>query len=212
MKRPELDIHTVNKNVGFILAEIDDETLKVLTEEVWEIQNKKFIDVDKSNDRLVGHIQKEFKMYKNFDMYNTVLSALAGVFDKEFPEYLKELTVTKNNYPLVLESLWVNFQKKHEFNPIHHHTGVFSFVIWVKIPYNLNDELCVFAEPSKICTSLFRFHYVDKTQIVTHSIEVDKSHEGLICFFPSNLNHSVNPFYTSDDYRISIAGNMRLDI
>lgn len=24
-----------------------------------------------------------------------------------------------------LTSLWVNFQKKHEFNPIHNHDGVF---------------------------------------------------------------------------------------
>ena len=26
--------------------------------------------------------------------------------------------------------------------------------------------------------------------------------------FPSLLSHNVNPFYTSDEYRISIAGNL----
>jgi hypothetical protein len=28
--------------------------------------------------------------------------------------------------------------------------------------------------------------------------------------FPSKLKHGVNPFYTSDDYRISISGNIRI--
>jgi hypothetical protein len=26
--------------------------------------------------------------------------------------------------------------------------------------------------------------------------------------FPSSLNHMVSPFYTSDEYRISISGNL----
>jgi hypothetical protein len=29
-----------------------------------------------------------------------------------------------------------------------------------------------------------------------------------MAFFPASLYHSVNPFYTSDEYRISIAGNV----
>jgi len=27
-------------------------------------------------------------------------------------------------------------------------------------------------------------------------------------FFPSGLSHSVNPFMTSDDFRISVSGNI----
>ena len=39
-----------------------------------------------------------------------------------------------------LNGLWVNFQKKCEFQPIHNHTGQFSFVIWMDIPYHWKDE------------------------------------------------------------------------
>jgi len=29
-----------------------------------------------------------------------------------------------------------------------------------------------------------------------------------LVFFPSRLNHSVNPFYSSDEHRISVSGNI----
>jgi hypothetical protein len=33
-----------------------------------------------------------------------------------------------------------------------------------------------------------------------------------MAMFPSSLNHEVYPFYTSDDFRITIAGNIMLEI
>ena len=41
-------------------------------------------------------------------------------------------------------------------------------------------------------------------------IEVDKSYEGVCCFFPSKLKHMVYPFYTSERKRVSISGNISL--
>ena len=41
---------------------------------------------------------------------------------------------------LILESFWANYQYKHEFNPVHDHGGAFSFVIWMKIPYDCEDQ------------------------------------------------------------------------
>jgi hypothetical protein len=37
---------------------------------------------------------------------------------------------------------------------------------------------------------------------------VDKEWEGKIALFPAKLNHLVYPFYTSDEPRISISGNI----
>ena len=39
-------------------------------------------------------------------------------------------------------------------------------------------------------------------------IPVEKGWEGKLVMFPSLLMHSVTPFRTSDDYRISISGNL----
>ena len=35
---------------------------------------------------------------------------------------------------------WVNFQRQHEFNPIHYHGGVVSYVVWMKIPTDPNEQ------------------------------------------------------------------------
>ena len=48
-------------------------------------------------------------------------------------------------------------------------------------------------------------------EIVPHVIEADKSWEQVIMLFPSITHHQVYPFYTSDDYRITISGNMYLN-
>jgi hypothetical protein len=57
--------------------------------------------------------------------------------------------------------------------------------------------------------SLFEFHFLSASgDMQTLPLEVDKDWEGTMIMFPSWLHHSVYPFYTSDNYRISIAGNI----
>jgi hypothetical protein len=46
----------------------------------------------------------------------------------------------------------------------------------------------------------------------TNPIPVSKDYEGVICLFPSALLHYVNPFFTSDEQRISISGNLIFDV
>ena len=38
-------------------------------------------------------------------------------------------------------SFWANYQFKHEFNPAHSHGGAYSFVLWMKIPYDSNKQI-----------------------------------------------------------------------
>lgn len=117
------------------------------------------------------------------------------------------------NYDIKLDGIWLNKQKKYEYNPIHEHSGVVSFVCWVQIPYNLEDELtfdnCKNANLQT--NSLFEFVYTDITgKVATQDLLVDKSWEGTCIFFDSKTLHHVNPFYTSDEYRISISGNFSI--
>ena len=108
-----------------------------------------------------------------------------------------------------LEGLWVNLQKRYEFNPIHDHHGLLSFVIWMQIPYDLSKEhsLSFTSKTNQKVASCFSF--IDCTGNTT-IIPVDKSYEGVMCLFPSTLKHLVYPFYTSEDFRISVSGNITL--
>ena len=46
--------------------------------------------------------------------------------------------------------------------------------------------------------------------MVTQSINLTKEDEGTIIFFPSQLIHQVYPFFTSEEERVSIAGNVQV--
>ena len=49
-------------------------------------------------------------------------------------------------------------------------------------------------------------------EIITHCVDVDKSFEGKMLMFNSIQSHMVYPFYTSDDYRITISGNLKFKV
>jgi hypothetical protein len=128
---------------------------------------------------------------------------------------MSKITVLSENRPLYLDKLWVNFQEKHEFNPVHDHTGVFSFVIWVKIPYNLKNETALSpgANSAQPLAGHFSFYYTSVLGHLSHfSIPADETMENTLLIFPSKLNHSVYPFYSSEDFRISVSGNIAFQV
>ena len=112
-----------------------------------------------------------------------------------------------------LDDIWVNFQKKGEFIPIHNHSGIFSFVIWMDIPYHSKDEAKLpFAKSGSQNPLGGNFIFVSSEgtsrEVKDYTIELSPEMNGCCCFFPSDLCHQVYPFYTSDKDRISISGNI----
>jgi hypothetical protein len=158
----------------------------------------------KHNDKLAGNLEKEYSTDKSKEILEADLITLAN-------EYHKYLTENQHYPNWRIKDLWINFQKKYEHNPMHNHTGDLSFVLWISIPYDLKEELSLpnCKNSNTPVNSLFEFIFIDFLgRVVTSRIDVDKSYEGTLVMFPSALNHMVHPFYTSDDYRISISGNL----
>jgi Putative 2OG-Fe(II) oxygenase len=156
---------------------------------------------EKSNYKLIGHIQEEYEMpAMSESLKNFLREALIHFTEKDF--------ITSEH--LTYERLWVNFQKKTEFNPLHIHTSNFSYVIWIKIPFLSKDEHVLYNGSIRPQTGDFVFATVDNENdmIYTHNIPADSTFEGKIIFFDSSTSHMVHPFYTSDEYRISVAGNI----
>ena len=95
---------------------------------------------------------------------------------------------------------------------------MYSFIIFVKIPYDLKKEQNYFPEVSKTLdsrtqTSKLNFVNVEPNgQISTTTVPADKSFEGKMFMFPSKQRHLVYPFYTSDDYRITVSGNIKVKV
>ena len=114
---------------------------------------------------------------------------------------------------LVLDSLWVNYQKKYEFNPMHTHDGLYSFILFMKIPFKMEEELKkspgVDAKQNNAGhLAFFCLNSNVRGCIQELLIPVDKTFEKTGMLFKADVNHCVYPFYSSDDYRITISGNI----
>jgi hypothetical protein len=107
-----------------------------------------------------------------------------------------------------LSSIWINFQKKNEFNPIHTHTNcILSFVHWIRFPQTIMKErkkdVTTSAGPGGIT-----FHFGEDQPFVL-TVREFLPKENTLMIFPSTLKHEVIAF-KSDVSRISVAGNIIL--
>ncbi len=107
---------------------------------------------------------------------------------------------------LILDSLWVNFSKKHDFNPIHIHTGSISFVIFLQVPPEIFE---VQADSNAQKAGELHFQYGETNSPFTGTEYPIRPYEGLMLMFPATLQHHV-PSYWVDAERISVSGNFSL--
>ena len=174
-------------------------------------KRNKFIK-NKANKTLAGNINEEYDIPELMPEYESFICTqiINFSFFKRTADMLRN-TLADHDFGIRLNRLWVNYMKKHEFNPMHTHGGLFSFVVFVKIPYDLKTELA--KSPGKKSnsnfTSTLQFQYFDAGGIPMEvNVPVDKSYEGGIYIFNASTRHLVYPFFTSDDYRITLAGNI----
>ena len=66
------------------------------------------------------------------------LSQCLGVYDQAYQRYVYKPYEKKPEY--ILSALWINFQKKNDYNPPHDHDGKLSFVTYLQIPDELKEE------------------------------------------------------------------------
>jgi hypothetical protein len=164
------------------------------------------------NSNLVGNIREEYALKDDIEKYEKFI--IDKISENNFLlEHFKNIEILKEPQKLVLGNLWVNFQKKNEFNPVHYHSGVFSFILFIQIPFLMSDELkkSPGINSKKNLAGHLQFLQIDpyKTNnILIEDIPVDKTWEGTGLIFRSQLSHCVYPFFSSEDYRITVSGNI----
>jgi len=202
-------VKALRPNDGWLEIELDEDEISYL----WKCIDKKGINHKK---HLVGNISSSFSLEDENDWFHdNVLSRLYGKYASEFRNPANDLGL-KGSHPFYLRSLWVNYQKQNEFNPLHDHTGIYSFVIWMKIPTNWKDQFKLpFLKGIKgndKRPSSFEFAIPCRDGgLVTPHYKMSADWEGHMLFFPARMFHQVYPFYDCDEERISISGNIGLD-
>ena len=219
-------INAINpRNYGIVEIDLSESILDYL----WKISNKSKNKKECLKNSLAGNISNSYSVEdENNYFYNEVLEPVLKIYSKSFQGhhpiighpynmdcFVKEINCGDNfDFKFKLETFWVNYQNKHEFNPVHNHSGVYSFVIWLKIPYDYEDQckLPQFKGTKKIDLKpgCFEFRYVDMLGYPTNKVYLlnKEEHEGKMLLFPSLLNHQVYPFYNTDEQRVSMSGNV----
>ena len=202
------DVHWLN-SPGYLTAEVPSAVAAELRGSMDSLVKNSDTDARTS---LRGHLQEEWTLPLTKEI-SAFTRCLSYEYIKQFgfqpamgvAETMRDIETSD----FKLQRLWVNYQKKYDFNPLHIHSGIFSFVIWVHIPYDLEEERKRYPKTSGNETASFMFQYNTALGgLDTAYINVDKTWEWKIVFFPARLNHGVNPFYTTDNTRISISGNL----
>lgn len=202
-------------NNGVVFHRVPEDIMSKVREVTNGAVEKEFEGSVEAGYKLTANITREYDFTKELApvLLDYINSLIELHNSRSQPHFINEVVnVASHPRRFKFKDVWANFQKKHEFHPHHIHGGVYSFVIWTKIPYNIQDEIAVFPKATLKCASMFVFYYTDILgQIRSHPIPVDHPYEGIICLFPKGLGHSVNPFYTSDDYRIAVSGDIVMD-
>ena len=199
-------------NMGFIDVSIPDKLFKSLKEECG-------IALDSNDEKVSGLSGAGVPTHRNVENKSNLRDLEIFIFSllKGYKEKFKLDPISHGamqfysplNRVFKLGKPWINYQKKNEFIPNHIHDGIFSYTIWMDIPYDSNEEL----KEGGNDASCFQFSYTDILGITrVHNIRLNKKDNGRMLFFPAKLRHQVYPFYTTDKYRVSISGNVMLDI
>ena len=193
----------VPKNYGWIEHKLSEQEFDHV---------KKCIDIP-AEDRisLAGNILESIPLYdKDNWFFNNTIVPLIQTYTQEFGNLGNNVPLNQH-HPYYMSDWWVNYQKQHEFNPLHFHTGIFSFVVWVKIPIEWEDQNK--NNPSNMPSkSSFKFVYTDNLgEIRYYDYNLGAKAEGVMLFFPSKLNHIVYPFYNCEELRVSVSGNIGVD-
>ena len=199
-------------NVGVVEGQLPEDAIA----NIWKVIDKAGEQPEDMKPELAGNISSSVKLDGDSPLLKEFVGELLPSFIQSHIEaYGPPWRETmKEGEGWNLESLWVNYQKQHEFNPPHDHSGVYSFVIWMQIPtsYAEQRKLPICAESNADNhISNFAFSYTNTMgRVATFAYNMEKEAEGYMVMFPSTMLHQVFPFYENDGERISISGNINI--
>lgn len=194
------------------IDKIDENIIKELDVRIEEAGGKPEFD---ASGQLAGRIKKQTHLDEVISdtTRNVILNHCKNFFEQTSGG--QELPMSA----MTLDSIWSNIQEAREYNPIHQHTGNFSFVIYTRndlenlsveeIQDNEYDNKVVDYDNQRPLAGMIELFYGEGNWMNWTSYQhIPK--RGDILIFPSWLRHTVYAHYETGKIRISVAGNVSL--
>tara|TARA_A100001391_G_scaffold170385_1_gene131402 strand:+ start:593 stop:1159 length:567 start_codon:yes stop_codon:yes gene_type:complete len=140
--------------------------------------------------------------YQTDSIYDTLICNT--LFQKAVDLILKNYKFEKYNFKL--ENLWINSNKKGDFNKIHNHPcSHFSGVYYLQVQNDGGQLIFYRGDTSNQMVGIQ--HFIDNADTRTN-FEIQPLSNQII-IFPSNLLHTVQP-HKSNEPRVSVSFNLLL--
>jgi len=178
---------------------ISEKLIKTINDHIDNIlkdQNK--IDELYHGKNLAGEIKYEIKLTNDF-----IIDSLYVPIKDIVYNFIKS-TLNKEFKSFEIKSSWAVCQFESDYNPIHWHDGHLSGVMYTKIPKDFGSS---YKEVNKNGNIAF-IH--GSTQLTASSVYDVKPEIGDLFIFPSNMMHTVYPFFSEEERR-SVSFNIFLD-
>jgi len=178
---------------------ISESLIKIINDHIDNIlkdQNK--IDELYHGKNLAGEIKYEIKLTNDF-----IIDSLYVPIKDIVYNFIKS-TLNKEFKSFEIKSSWAVCQFESDYNPIHWHDGHLSGVMYTKIPKDFGSS---YKEVNKNGNIAF-IH--GSTQLTASSVYDVKPEIGDLFIFPSNMMHTVYPFFSEEERR-SVSFNIFLD-
>ena len=106
---------------------------------IWKCVENKKGDMKKT---LIGHITGSYELEDSNDQFfKGVLLPLINTYGGTYKDMGRVVPIsTSHPCHWIMNSWWVNYQNQGEYNPLHDHTGVYSFAMWLKIPFEWEEQ------------------------------------------------------------------------
>ena len=178
---------------------LPEKIINILNIHIDEIlKDEKRIEELYHGKNLAGEIKYEIQLTKDFIDQN-----LHEILKNYVFNYIKS-TLNKELKLFEIKSSWAVCQFETDYNPVHWHDGNISGVMYTKIPKDFGSA---YKENNKNGNIAF-IH--GSTQITASSVYTVKPEPGDLFLFPSNMMHTVYPFFSNEERR-SISFNAFLD-
>lgn len=178
---------------------LHEKIISVLNDYIDEIlKDEKKIEESYHGKNLAGEIKYEIELSKDFISQN-----LQVVLKNYVYNFIKS-TLSKELKSFEIKSSWAVCQFESDYNPVHWHDGNISGVMYTKIPKDFGSS---YKENNRNGNIAF-IH--GSTQLTSTAVYTVKPELGDLFLFPSNMMHTVYPFFSNEERR-SISFNAFLD-
>ncbi len=154
------------------------------------------------NDELAGDIVTEVYPFFDDEKLTMVKGELIYHLENIHQAKIQDINLDlESQQDDAIKDFWINKQKPTEYNPLHTHGGIYSFVYYLDVSEKIRNE-----HKNQIGNTATR-GLIQFLSSKTDSQMIFNPEIGNIFIFHHLHRHQVYPFY-SDAVRITVAGNV----